>query len=46
MSDINTKDFAKAVEDQVIGWRRELHQCPELGMKTVCLLYTSDAADE
>ena len=35
MSDINTKDFAKAVEDQVIGWRRELHQCPELGMKTV-----------
>ena len=35
MSDIITKDLAKSVEDQVIAWRRELHQCPELGMKTV-----------
>lgn len=35
MSRINTRELAKAIEDQMIGWRRELHQCPELGMKTV-----------
>lgn len=35
MSDFITKNLAKEVEEQVINWRRELHQCPELGMETV-----------
>ena len=36
-------------EQQLISWRRELHQNPELSLQevaTTCLLYTSDAADD
>ncbi|WZL74231.1 M20 family metallopeptidase [Clostridiaceae bacterium 35-E11] len=32
---ILAQQMVKDIEDQVIAWRRELHQYPELGMKTI-----------
>ena len=38
--------------EEMKAWRQELHSIPEIGLeeyetsKYICLLYTSDAADE
>ena len=32
---MDVRERAKAIEDQIIAWRREIHQNPELGLDTV-----------
>ena len=40
------------MQDQMTEWRQDLHKIPEIGLqeyetsKYICLLYTSDAADD